>query len=163
MFELSDSTIQKRVEAIESGLVQVTLKKCSYSLGFEEIPHDLSVSSLNSSYYDEGYSNKYANPEQERRDREEVEDRERTDLVFETGARKAVGTVRGTNSSKNIELLLGVNNNQKGVCMFKCPVGEPSISIRFDPNEELSGSENEEEDKEKDTEGPNDSGNSQKE
>ena len=34
MFELSDSTIQKRVEAIESGLVQVTLKKCSYSLGF---------------------------------------------------------------------------------------------------------------------------------
>ena len=66
--------------------------------------------------------------------------------MFETGARRAVGTVRGTNSSKSIEKLLGIDNKQKGVCKFKCPEGEPSISIRFDPNGELdesSGSDKE--------------------
>ena len=127
MFELSEVNIQRKVASIESGLVQVTLKKCAYSLGFEGVPVDLSVESINSSYYDEGYSNKYES--------EEVQlEHDETDLVFESGVRRAVGMVNGTESSKSIEKLLGVFNKQKGVSKLRCPPGDPSIVVKFDPN-----------------------------
>ena len=54
MFELSEKEIAKRVMAVESGLVQITLKKCAYSLGFDRAPTDLSRESFVSDDDDEG-------------------------------------------------------------------------------------------------------------
>ena len=98
------------------------------------MPADVSLSSLNSIFYDEGYSNKFESVEQERKVREELEATEMTDAVFETGVRRAVGMVNGTDSSKSIERLMGAFNKQRGVSKLKCPVGDESIVVKFDPN-----------------------------
>ena len=64
MFELSDRDIQSKVASVEAGLVQVTLKKCMYNLGFDEIPTDLSKESYESNNHeDEGYSARYESPD----------------------------------------------------------------------------------------------------
>ena len=69
-------------------------------------------------------------------------DLEWTDDVFVTGVRKAIGTVTGTDTSKSIERMLGINNRQRGVCPAKCPPGEPGIFLKFDPNSPVEDSDN---------------------
>ena len=39
-FELTDAEIKEKLTMIELGWIQVTLRKCSYSLGFEQVPRE---------------------------------------------------------------------------------------------------------------------------
>ena len=112
MFELTEEHIQKKVSTVESGMIQVTLKKCAYTMGFEQVPQDLSRDSVDSTFHDEGYSNRYESRELQERT---WETDEQTDQVFETGVRSAIGKVNGLESSKSIEKLLGMFNKTKGV------------------------------------------------
>ena len=58
-----------------------------------------------------------------------------------TGARRAIGSVTGTDASKSIEKLLGIFNKQKGVSPAKCPPGEPGVFVKFDPNTPMDGTD----------------------
>ena len=136
MSELSEDEIHKRVTAVESGLAQITLKKCAYSLGFEGVRVDLSRESLGSNNGEEGYSNRSESPSLQI---QAWENCEWVDEVFESGVRKAIGTVTGTDSSSSVEKLLGIFNKQKGVSKAKCPPGDTCVILSLDPNTPVEG------------------------
>ena len=58
-FEMNDSEIKDKLRGVDRGSIQVTLRKCSYTLGFEPAPLDQSRESLTDDVIDKGYSNKY--------------------------------------------------------------------------------------------------------
>ena len=127
-FELSDSEIRRKLEQIEIGYIQVTLRKCDYMLGFEEVAPDLSPESLHSSRSDEGYSNKYETEEQQYRARVEEDI---VDAVGESTVASAVGRVTGTESSKGIEELLGYQHKEHIENEIRCIPGESGVVVRF--------------------------------
>ena len=97
--ELTDKEIKDKIAKIEVGLVQVTLRKCLYSIGLEPAPKDLDRDSPHLSFCDEGFSNKY---ESENLQSEAWESYEICNEVFEGPIHSAVGTVEGTEASGRI-------------------------------------------------------------
>ena len=137
-FELYYEEIKDRVATIECGLVQVTLRKCMYSLGFEQVDQitkgDLSEESAGISGItggDESYSIDYATrPELI----EALSQIERHDGIPRRGASRFVGAVSGTYASSSIERIMGTNNPSHISARFRCEQDEPWMAVRFDPN-----------------------------
>ena len=127
-FELTKKEIVEKVALVETGLVQITLRKCAYALGFEHTPVDQSRESIDSFFYDEGYSNRYETAEQQMA---AWEAQDQTDEVFESGVRRAVGVVAGDDSSRSIEQLMGVYNRHQETSQIRCLPGSPSVVAKI--------------------------------
>jgi len=137
-YELRDRDIRNSLQSVGQGSVQVTLRKCSYTIGFEIVPRDLSRESLCDSVQDEGYSNKYGNNDHQEGAWEDIE---QTDEVPENGLRRAVGIVSGTESSARIEQLMGTTNEPHIEDTIRCDPGASSVSVRFLVEEQESSSD----------------------
>ena len=130
---MNDAEIKQRLRGVDRGSIQVPLRKCNYSLGFERVPLDQSRESLTDNMMDEGYSNKYGSREQPQI---AWEDYEIADEVPEDGLRSAIGNVVGTESSARVESLVGVSHVPHIEETIRCDPGENSVLVRFNLMEE---------------------------
>ena len=134
-FKLSDLEIRSKIAKIESGFIQVTLRKCHYSMGFEEVLLDQSRESLHTSFGDDGFSNKYESPALQQA---AFEDYYLTDEVHEDRIQSAIGTVSGTEASQSIERLFGYHHQPHIEEEIRCEPGASGVTVRFDARHDVS-------------------------
>jgi len=80
--EQNEREIKHKLAIISGGIVQVTLRKCLYSVGFDRVPLDISRESTEDGFIDEGYINRYGTREEQQGAFEDYEVTDRVQLCY---------------------------------------------------------------------------------
>ena len=137
--ELDYARTTRLVDSVDHG--QVTVRKCLYSIGFEDVPQDLSadIEGLAEDSDDEGYSNRAirdveAGNDRALRDRNDLAFRgelQLVDLIDDEGLVSAIGKMEGVEASRGVESLLGYTSSQPENDTVVRLGDEPSVVVSF--------------------------------